>query len=151
MRILQEALAQGMLTLDEEADREQAAYAAKYRHELAPLTVDLPDSLGWRSPEAVAAMRRGVRVHAGVLALLAAASVTMWVMSPILFFWPIFPLAFLALGLVGRARWARYGPPGRGWGSGPSQRPWDGPWGPRSGQGQWGPGYRGPGPWDNRR
>ncbi len=151
MRILQEALAQGMLTLDEEADREQAAYAARYRHDLAPLTVDLPDSLGWRTPEATAAMRRGVRVHAGVLALLAAAFVTMVAMSPMLFYWPIFPLAFLALGLIGRARWARYGPPGRGWGPGPWQRPGDTSWEHRSGQRPWGPGYRGPGPWGGGR
>ena len=43
--VLSEALAQGRLTSTELAERIDAAYAAKTRAELVPLTADLPDDL----------------------------------------------------------------------------------------------------------
>ena len=57
-------MAEGRLTLEEGEERLAAAYAAKYRDELKPLTTDLPDG-GRRAladtPEARLATRRGMR------------------------------------------------------------------------------------------
>jgi len=57
--VLSEALAQGRLTSTELAERIDAAYAAKTRAELAPLTADLPDDMR-KAPAAgpVAALER---------------------------------------------------------------------------------------------
>ena len=57
--VLSEALAQGRLTSTELAERIDAAYAAKTRAELVPLTADLPDDMR-RAPAAgpVAALER---------------------------------------------------------------------------------------------
>lgn len=41
--ILRQATGVGMLTLAEADDRLAAAYAARFRHELAPLIADIPD------------------------------------------------------------------------------------------------------------
>ena len=131
--ILRAAVAEGRLNLQEGDDRLAKAYEAVYRDELRPLTADLPNG-GWdalsRTPEALAAARRGLRRHASVVALVAGLLVGAWVLSGAWFFWPIFPIAFLTLGLFRRARWARYGPP-VWWHRGPwgPNRTWS--WGPR--------------------
>src|SRR2546423_3677388 len=54
--ILSEALAQGRLTSAELAERIDAAYSAKTRAELAPLTADLPDDLRKPGAPALAAV-----------------------------------------------------------------------------------------------
>lgn len=46
--VLQRALGEGRLDLDETDARLTAAYAARYRHELVPLLDDLPDTGGTR-------------------------------------------------------------------------------------------------------
>lgn len=53
-QVLQDAVARGLLTPDEGSDRTGAAFAAVYRDELPPLTVDLPPD-----PNTVAARRPG--------------------------------------------------------------------------------------------
>ena len=108
--ILRAAMTEGRLTLEEGEERLGQVYAAKYRDELAPLTADLPDQ-GRRAladtPQAQAATRRGVRRHAGFVALVAVFLTSLWVLSGAHFFWPAIPLAFLVMGLM---RHARYGP-----------------------------------------
>lgn len=42
VEVLQDAIARGLLTLDEGSDRMEAAFAARYRRDLGPLTADLP-------------------------------------------------------------------------------------------------------------
>jgi hypothetical protein len=56
VRTLLDALSRGLLTLDEGDERVAAAYAARYRDELPPLTADLPPAPasapvapGWRA------------------------------------------------------------------------------------------------------
>lgn len=56
--VLSEALAQGRLTSTELAERIDAAYAARTRAELAPLTADLPDDLRRAPAGPVAALER---------------------------------------------------------------------------------------------
>jgi hypothetical protein len=101
-KILRAAMTEGRLTLEEGEERLGAVYAAKFRDELGPLTADLPEN-GRRalaeSPEAVAATRRDVRRHATFVAFAALALVGLWVLSGANFFWPIFPLFFLFIGL----------------------------------------------------
>jgi Domain of unknown function (DUF1707) len=106
--ILRAAMAEGRLTLDEGEERLAAAYAAKFRDELAPLTADLPDG-GRRAlaetPEARAETRRYARRHAGFVAVAAIVLVALWALSAAHFFWPAIPLVFLFAGLTRRARY----------------------------------------------
>ena len=101
-KILRAAMTEGRLTLEEGEERLGAVYAAKYRDELQPLTADLPEN-GRRAlaetPEAVAATRRDVRRHATFVAFAAVALTGLWLLSGAHFFWPIFPLFFLFIGL----------------------------------------------------
>ena len=125
-RVLRAAVGEGMLTLEEGDERLAATYAARYRHELARLTADLPgegrpliaDEL---RAEAWAAGRAGLVRHAAFVVVIGAALVTAWAVSGALFFWPLFPILFLTFGLMRHARFVRSGYPW-GWGRGP--------WGP---------------------
>jgi hypothetical protein len=47
---LQDAVARGLLTPDEGGERLAAAYEARYRHELPPLTADLPEEKAGPAP-----------------------------------------------------------------------------------------------------
>jgi hypothetical protein len=109
--ILRAAMTEGRLNLEEGEERLGAVYAAKFRDELAPLTADLPDG-GRRAlaetPEARAATRRGLRQHAGFVAVIAVALTGLWLLSGAHFFWPIIPLVFLFMGLRRHARYGRY-------------------------------------------
>ncbi|MFI5492285.1 DUF1707 domain-containing protein [Actinoplanes sp. NPDC051859] len=112
--ILRAAMAEGRLSLDEGEQRLGAGYAATYRDELAPLTADLPE--GGRqalaaTPQARKSTRRALRQHAGFVALLAVLLTGLWALSDAEFFWPVFPLAFLVMGLI---RHIQHGPGYRG-------------------------------------
>ncbi|HKS98279.1 MAG TPA: DUF1707 domain-containing protein, partial [Rugosimonospora sp.] len=116
--------------LEEGDERMAGVYAAKYREELGPLTADLPgggrEAL-WRTPEAVAAMRRRLRVHGAGALVVTGVLVGLWVLSGAHFFWPLLPLFFLSMSVWRHARFVRYGPIWARWGRGPWGR---GPWGP---------------------
>ncbi len=108
-RVLWVAAGEGFLTPDEAEDRVTAAYAARFRDELASLTADLPDGGRWLAREAsedAPPAWRALAVHATVAAVVATALVGAWAVlhSHTWFFWPAWPLAFLTLGLVGHAR-----------------------------------------------
>jgi len=114
--ILRAAMTEGRLTLEEGEERLASAYAAKYRDELGPLTADLPDG-GRRAlaatPQARLTTRRHLRRHTSFVVLAALFLTGLWVLSGAHFFWPVFPLVFLVMGLVRHARWSRYGYPYR--------------------------------------
>lgn len=106
-RIMQAAAAQGLLSLDEADERLAAVYAARTRAELAPLTADLPDGgrrLMENTPEARSAARTGLIRHAVTVAVVAVLLVAVWFATGAYFFWPAWPLAFMAFSLVGHAR-----------------------------------------------
>ncbi|BAL86922.1 hypothetical protein AMIS_17020 [Actinoplanes missouriensis 431] len=109
--ILRAAMAEGRLDLAEGEERLAAAYAAKYRDELAPLTTDLPDggrgALA-RTPQALAATRRSLWRHASLILIIAGVLTGLWLLSGAHFFWPVIPLAFLVIGLMRHARYGRY-------------------------------------------
>jgi Domain of unknown function (DUF1707) len=130
--ILRAAVTEGRLTLEEGDERLARVYAAKFRDDLRPLTADLPgggrEAL-WRTPEALAVMRRRLRLHGAGALVVAGVLVGLWVLSGAHFFWPLLPLLLIGFSLARHARFVRHGP----WGYG------RGPWGP----GGWGRGgYR---------
>jgi hypothetical protein len=110
--MLRAAMTEGRLTLDEGEERLAAAYAARFRDELNPLTADLPDG-GRRAlaetPEARRAARRHLRRHGGLAALVALLLVGAWALSGASFFWPAIPLIIIGIGLVRHGRYHRYG------------------------------------------
>lgn len=106
-RIMQAATAQGLLTLDETDERMAAIYAARTRAELAPMTADLPDGgrrLMENTPEARTVARVGLIRHAITVAVVAVLLVGVWFVTGASFFWPAWPLAFMAFSLIGHAR-----------------------------------------------
>jgi ferric-dicitrate binding protein FerR (iron transport regulator) len=117
---LRTAAAEGRLTLAEADERQAAAYAARTRDELVPLTADLPaphpapaaprPTTGPLTPAA----RRRFAVHAAVAAVLAGFLVTAWALDPAPFFWPVWPLFWLGLSLVVHHRRARRVPAAEG-------------------------------------
>lgn len=129
-QVLRAAMSEGRLTLEEGEERLGKVYAATYRNELNPLVADLPGG-GWHAlrdtPEARAEGWRHFRGHVGVVGVIAAVLVGLWVLSGAHFFWPIIPLAFLAFGLLKHYRWRRYGW-GRGWRYGAGRGAYGPPW-----------------------
>jgi hypothetical protein len=93
------AVGDGTLTLAEVEERQGAAYAARFRHELGPLTADLP------APTPPAVRRPPVRAFVPAAAVLL---IVLWIASPIPFFWPILPLAFIAVRVSAASRHRRW-------------------------------------------
>ncbi|WNV86798.1 DUF1707 domain-containing protein [Umezawaea sp. Da 62-37] len=97
--VLNAAVGAGTLTLAEVEERLAAVYAAKYRHDLLPLTADLP------VPVPRERRRPPVRAFVPVAALLL---VVLWIISPVPFFWPVFPLAFILVRVSAASRHRRW-------------------------------------------
>lgn len=109
--ILRAAMTEGRIDLAEGEERLAAAYAARYRDELAPLTADLPDggrAALARTPQARAATRRSLQRHASFILIMGGVLTGLWLLTGAHFFWPAIPLAFLVLGLMRHARHGRY-------------------------------------------
>lgn len=109
--ILRAAAETGLLTLDESDERMATCYQSQYRDQLAPLLADLPEhgrGLVPPDPDEEAARRHAapddLGRHAGVVVVIGAVLVGIWAISGAGFFWPAWPLGFLALTLVFHAR-----------------------------------------------
>lgn len=103
---VQEAGAEGRLTLAEIDERLGAVYASTYSDELTAFTADLPER-GPRRPRAGvnhAIRHPGLRIHAGIVVLLSALFIVRWVASGVPYFWPLAPMLWLALSLVVHAK-----------------------------------------------
>ncbi|HLQ22668.1 MAG TPA: DUF1707 domain-containing protein [Gemmatimonadales bacterium] len=129
-QILQAAAADGRLSPEEAGERLAAAAAARFRDELVGLIADLPQDerpLLDESPVGHAGFRLGLVLRVARFAVVTALLVTLWGFSGARFFWPVWPLAFMALGLLAYARRARWA--GR-WsrGAGPRWVAWRAPW-----------------------
>jgi hypothetical protein len=134
--LLQQAGAEGRLTIAEVDERVAAAYAATYRRELPPLTRDLPTDepidhetargSGRRPLPGPLRYDRGLRIHAVIATVLSVMLISRWAGTGLGFFWPIFPMFWLWGSLVVRVAFRRAG----GW---DARRPggWDGRRGPR--------------------
>ena len=104
-RTIQEAAAQGRLTVPEADDRLAGVFAARYREELPPLVADLPvDGAAERSRPAPVGWRgrlpAPLAVHAALVVLWSTVLITRWVAGGAGFFWPAFPMFWLGLSLV---------------------------------------------------
>lgn len=101
---VRDAATEGRLTIAEADDRQQRAYSARTRDDLTPLTADLPgpepDRVTRASGPLTAPARRRLTVHAALVAVLAAVVLTRWALDPAPWFWPAWPLFWLALSLV---------------------------------------------------
>lgn len=116
---LREATGEGRLTLAEAEERQSAAYAARFRDDLPPLTADLPEPEPATSPRPdrragplTDPARRRLIVHAVLVAVLAALLVARWALDPAPWFWPGWPLFWLGVSLVVHYRRAPRDPAG---------------------------------------
>ncbi len=105
---VQTAGSEGRLTLEEVEERLTRVYAAKFTDELAALTTDLPRPApappGF--PLTRAALRRhpALRLHLAVVVAVAVLVVVRWAVLGAGFFWPAFPMFWLAVSLFVHAR-----------------------------------------------
>ena len=100
---LRDAAAEGRLTLAEADERQAMAYAARIRDDLAPLTADLPpppQPAAGRNRPLSRRTRQRLGLHAAVVLVLAAILVTGWALGAAAWFWPAWPLFWLAVSLV---------------------------------------------------
>jgi hypothetical protein len=124
-QIIRAASGEGLLTLEEADERLASVYAAKYLHDLEPLTQDLPDRglpligeqpprredprRGWEGPRGWQRGRGPLAGHGVTVLVIGAVLIGLWALSGAHFFWPIWPIAFLALGWFRHARWSGHG------------------------------------------
>jgi hypothetical protein len=117
--VLRDAVGRGQLSLAEVDERLRTAYAAVTRAELAAVTADLPQATPSPPSATVPAPRPAGRAVAwrlwlgGSLLLLAIWTATSLAVGHALFFWPVFPIGFWALSMLGSAPDARSGHCGR--------------------------------------
>jgi hypothetical protein len=105
-RVVSSAGAEGRLTLTETEERLAGVYAAVFRNELTRYTEDLPQQ---KTPSSGPSRRPGLPrgplgVHAAIVAVLAVVLIVRWAVSGAVFFWPAFPLFWLAASLLMHAR-----------------------------------------------
>ncbi|MFG1642256.1 DUF1707 domain-containing protein [Amycolatopsis sp. NPDC049252] len=100
---VQSAGTEGRLTLDEVEERLTHVYAAKFTDELTALTADLPRPVPqWPGfPLSRAALRRhpALRLHLAVVVAIAVVAIVRWAVLGAGFFWPAFPMFWLAVSL----------------------------------------------------
>jgi hypothetical protein len=100
---VQSAGTEGRLTLDEVEERLTHVYAAKFTDELTALTADLPrPAPQWPGfPLSRTALRRhpALRLHLAVVVAIAVVAIVRWAVLGAGFFWPAFPMFWLAASL----------------------------------------------------
>jgi Domain of unknown function (DUF1707) len=102
---VQKAGADGRLTLEEVEERLTSVYSTKFRDELAQYTNDLPSERQQAGRPLMTRRPTGpLAVHAAIVAVLAVVLIVRWVASGVGFFWPGFPMFWLAMSLVIHAR-----------------------------------------------
>lgn len=107
-KLVGDAAGEGRLTLDEADERIARVYTAKFRHELAELTEDLPDA----HEDGAARVRRWppaawpvrLRTHLAIAVVMSVFLILRWVASDAPFFWPAGPMFFLFGSLALHAR-----------------------------------------------
>ncbi|WP_134667616.1 MULTISPECIES: DUF1707 SHOCT-like domain-containing protein [Amycolatopsis] len=108
---IQAAGSDGRLTLEEVEERLRTVYATRYTDELGELTADLPRTAparprggGWPLTRAALREHPALRVHLGIVAVLATLLIVRWAIGGAFFFWPAMPLFWLFISLVLHAR-----------------------------------------------
>ncbi|MEV7091594.1 DUF1707 domain-containing protein [Amycolatopsis sp. NPDC051045] len=105
---VQNAGSEGRLTLDEVEERLTRVYAARFTDELTALTTDLPRPAPPRPgfPLTREALRchPALRLHLAVAVAVAVLAIVRWAVLGPGFFWPAFPMFWLAVSLLVHAR-----------------------------------------------
>ena len=118
---LSDALAEGRLTHDEAGERLAACWSARYDHELAGLTADLPRPtpppvVRDRTP-APSVWNGALLAHTAIASVISAMLIARWAVVPDFahhpgfgppaqfagqadFFWPVFPIVWLAISVL---------------------------------------------------
>ncbi|MEU0794595.1 DUF1707 domain-containing protein [Amycolatopsis sp. NPDC005961] len=100
---VQTAGSEGRLTLEEVEERLAHVYSARFTDELTELTADLPRPVPARPgfPLTRAALRRypALRLHLAVVVAIAVVAIVRWAVLGAGFFWPAFPMFWLAVSL----------------------------------------------------
>lgn len=115
-RTIQQATADGRLTVEEADDRLAQVFATKYRDELPALVADLPrtepdqpgiagnsstsSNVGQANRWPTGRVPFPLAVHAVIVLLWSALLVTRWVASDAGYFWPAFPIFWLTVSLL---------------------------------------------------
>jgi hypothetical protein len=95
---IQQASAEGRLTLEETEQRLGDVYAAKYVGELSGVVADLP-----AAPQPRRGFPLPLKVHAVLVALFSGLLIAAWFASDAPFFWPIMPMFWLGVSLIAHA------------------------------------------------
>ncbi|GAB3153283.1 DUF1707 SHOCT-like domain-containing protein [Amycolatopsis sp. NPDC004378] len=105
---VQTAGSEGRLTLEEVEERLTHVYAARFTDELTALTADLPRPAPAAPgfPLTFAALRRhpALRLHLAVVVAIAVVAIVRWAVLGAGFFWPAFPVFWLAVSVFVHAR-----------------------------------------------
>jgi hypothetical protein len=105
---VQHAGSEGRLTLEEVEERLGRVYATRFTDELTALTADLPRPAPPRPgfPLTREALRRhpALRLHLAVAVVVAVLAIVRWVVLGPGFFWPAFPMFWLAVSVLVHAR-----------------------------------------------
>ncbi|MFD8497953.1 DUF1707 domain-containing protein [Amycolatopsis sp. NPDC059657] len=99
--LVQAAVAEGRLTMEEMEERLGAVYLTKYTDELTALTADLPAPA---PPRRRFAAHPALRAHAAFAVVLSVVFLIRWATSDVPYFWPIAPMFWLAVSLAVHAR-----------------------------------------------
>lgn len=109
-RQLAEAAGEGRLTIAEADERQAAAYAARFRRELDVLIADLPRPVPPPpGPGLTETQRRRLALHAVLAVAVTGMLVARWIGSGDPYFWPMWPMFWLALSLLVHYRRAHGG------------------------------------------
>jgi hypothetical protein len=103
-RLVQAAGGAGRLTMTETEERLAGIYAARFRHELSQFTEDLPDERARTTRPWPSGSRRPLAIHAAIVAVLAIVLIVRWAVSGVPYFFPAFPLFWMAVSVVVHAR-----------------------------------------------
>jgi len=106
---LREHTAAGRLTVEELAQRLQAAFAARTRKDLHDLFGDLPLGIGADRPHRDHAKARAHKAHVRAYLLFCVSMVALWAVTGLGYFWPIWPIMGWGIGVVSHtaACWPR--------------------------------------------
>ena len=118
---LRDHTAAGRLTVDELAERLQAAFAAQTRKDLHDLFEDLPLRIGPDRAHGDHVKARAHRAHVRAYLLFCVAMVALWAVTGLGYFWPIWPIMGWGIGVASHtaACWPRRA---RGIGAGTGRR-----------------------------
>jgi len=106
---LRDHTAAGRLTVDELAQRLQAAFAARTRKDLHDLFGDLPLRIGPDRAHRDRVKARAHKAHVRAYLLFCVAMVALWAVTGLGYFWPIWPIMGWGIGVASHtaAYWPR--------------------------------------------